>query len=192
MLVALLLLPALPAAGQEAHLVRVARKVKQKKASAAPAVQRGQMELAQQMARNAYALGLGLGPRQRVALMTRLLYTMRPEVMAADKKLWAEELFGLAQRLPVGDAEEPDGARKAAIATAAARVAVYDSDRALELLDTLPGAGGRQADARTMAARLVFTPRAPRRPAGPWWRSCGRLPRTPCCPKSNGERWRKR
>ena len=157
MLVALLLLPALPAAGQEAHLVRVARKVKQKKASAAPAVQRGQMELAQQMARNAYALGLGLGPRQRVALMTRLLYTMRPEVMAADKKLWAEELFGLAQRLPVGDAEEPDGASKAAIATAAARVAVYDSDRALELLDTLPGAGGRQADARTMAARLVFT-----------------------------------
>jgi hypothetical protein len=153
----LLLLAALPAAGQQARLVRVARKAKHQKKSAAPAVQRGQMELAQQMARNAYALGVGLEPRQRVALMTRLLYTMRPEVMAAEKKLWAEELFGLAQRLPVGDAEAPDDARNAAIATAAARVAVYDSDRALQLLDSLPGAGGSRADARTMAARLVFT-----------------------------------
>ena len=43
-----------------------------------------------------------------------------------------------------------------AIATAAARVAVYDSDRALELLDTLPSEGGRREDARTMASRLVF------------------------------------
>ena len=46
--------------------------------------------------------------------------------------------------------------RDAAMATAAARLAVYDADRALELLDTLPSQGGRQADARTMAARLVF------------------------------------
>ena len=46
--------------------------------------------------------GVGLETRQRVALMTRLLYTMRPEVMAAEKKEWAEELFGLAQRLPQG------------------------------------------------------------------------------------------
>ncbi len=43
-----------------------------------------------------------------------------------------------------------------AIATAAARLAVYDADRALELLDSLPSQGGQQEDARTMAARLVF------------------------------------
>jgi hypothetical protein len=114
------------------------------------------MELAQQMVRNAYALGSGLEPKQRVALMTRLLYTMRPEVMAAEKKQWAEELFGLAQRLPQSEAVEVDSARNAAIATAAARVAVYDADRALELLDSLPPQNGSQADARVMAARLVF------------------------------------
>jgi hypothetical protein len=155
MLGALLLL-ALPVTGQQARLTRVARTAKHKKTGAAPAVSRAQMELAQQMVRNAYALGLELGPRQRVALMTRLLYTMRSEVMAAEKKLWAEELFGLAQELPRGDSAERDGLRVSAIATAAARLAVYDSGRALELLDSLPGAGGSRADARTMAARLVF------------------------------------
>jgi hypothetical protein len=130
------------------------------KAKAAPAVSREQMELAHEMVRSAYALGRGLELQQRVALMTRLLYTMRPEVMAAEKKEWAEELFGLAQQLPA-DATEADSARSGnprnkAIATAAARVAVYDSDRALELLDSLPSEGGRREDARTMASRLVF------------------------------------
>ena len=33
---------------------------------------------------------------------------------------------------------------------------MYDSDRAMELLDTLPSEGGRREDARTMASRLVF------------------------------------
>ena len=156
MLVALLLLLALPVTAQQARLVRVSRKAKHKKASPSAAVSRTQMELAQQMTRDAYGLGLGLEPRQRVALMTRLLYTMRPEVMAAEKRLWAEELFGLAQKLPVPDSAALDGARSAAIATAAARLAGYDPDRALELLDSLPGEGGNRADARTMAARLVF------------------------------------
>ena len=49
-----------------------------------------------------------------------------------------------------------DSARNRAIATAAARLAIYDADRALELLDGLPSQGGMRADARTMAARLVF------------------------------------
>jgi hypothetical protein len=166
----LALLLALPAgaqvfAGQEdtaqAQLVTVARRRKKKaKTKPAPAVSRAQMELAQQMVVKAYTLGLGLETRQRVALMTRLLYTMRPEVMAAEKQQWAEELFGLAQRLPQGLPEngpaDADSERDAAMATAAARLAVYDADRALELLDTLPSLGGRQVDARTMAARLVF------------------------------------
>jgi len=175
-----LLLAALPGqawseAGQTARLVTVAAR-KKKSASAkktAPAVTRAQMELAQQMARNSYGLGQGLETRQRVALMTRLLYTMRPEVMAKEKEQWAEELFGLAQQLPVAGAGESstsadygrygvpdaDAGRDAAIATAAARLAVYDADRALELLDGLPGertTQGDQADARRMAARLVF------------------------------------
>jgi hypothetical protein len=155
MLGALLLLLVLPVTAQQARLVRVSRKTKHKNASPA-AVSKTQMEVAQQMVRNAYDLGLGLEPRQRVALMTRLLYTMRPEVMAAEKKLWAEELFGLARKLPVSDSAELDSARSAAIATAAARLAGYDPERALELLDSLPGEGGNRADARTMAARLVF------------------------------------
>jgi len=82
--------------------------------------------------------------------MIRLLYTMRPEVMAAEKREWAEEVFGLAQQLPPGEVAD------AAIATATARLAVYDADRALELLDSLPSQGGRREDARTMASRLVF------------------------------------
>jgi hypothetical protein len=146
-------------AGHAARLVTVARKKKHSKgkaAKSAPAVSREQMELAQQMVRNAYALGRGLEAKQRVALMLRLLYTMRPEVMSAEKKQWAEELFWLAQQLPQTEATEVDSARNAAIATAAARVAVYDADRALELLDSLPPQNGRQADARAMAARLVF------------------------------------
>jgi hypothetical protein len=114
------------------------------------------MELAQQMVRNAYALGRGLEIRQRVALMTRLLYTMRPEIMATEKRQWAEELFGLAQQLPRNEAVEVDSTRNSAIATAAARVAVYDPERALELLDSLPSQPSNQPDARTMAARLVF------------------------------------
>ena len=73
------------------------------KAKAAPAVSRAQMELAQEMVGDSYAMGQRLETRQRVALMTRLLYTMRPEVMAAEKKQWAEELFGLAQQLPGWD-----------------------------------------------------------------------------------------
>ena len=146
--------------GQSAQLMTVARRRKKKaKTKPAPAVSRAQMELAQQMVVKAYTLGLGLETRQRVALMTRLLYTMRPEVMAAEKQQWAEELFGLAQRLPQGSPEDgaaEGGERDAAMATAAARLGVYDADRALELLDTLPSQGGKQADARTMAARLVF------------------------------------
>jgi len=142
--------------GQAARLVTIARRKKKAKAKPAPVVSRAQMELAQEMVSNAYELGRGLETKQRVALMTRLLYTMRSEVMAAEKRQWAEELFGLAQRLPQSDAAEADDARNAAIATAAARLALYDADRALELLDSLPSQGGSQADARTMAARLVF------------------------------------
>jgi len=143
-------------AGQGTRLVRVSRAAKRSKAKPGAAVSRAQMEMAQQMARNVYVLGRQLETRQRVALMTRLLYTMRPELMAAEKKEWAEELFGLAQQLPSGDAAEAASTRNAAIATAAARLAVYDADRALDLLDSLPSQGGRREDARTMAARLVF------------------------------------
>ncbi len=180
--------------GQAARLVLVSRKKHAKAKPKPEALSRAQMELAEQMVRNAYGLGRGLELRQRVALMTRLLYTMRPEVMAAEKREWAEELFGLAQQLPgardgapaagaggyaatdaapaagaggyaatdaapaagAGGYAEAERARSEAIATAAARMAVYDSDRALELLDSLPSEGGRQEDARTMAARLVF------------------------------------
>jgi hypothetical protein len=147
------------------------------RAKAGPAVSRAQVELAREMVGESYALGKRLELRQRVALMERLLYTMRPEVMAEEKKAWAEELFGLAQELPgdaaggSGNAAQPAAGalsptfaqggqiwatRDNAIATAAARVAVYDSERALELLDTLPGEGGKREDARTMASRLVF------------------------------------
>lgn len=159
---ALMLIFAQPVPAEAARLVTVKRaKHKKLKASkkAAPAISRAQMDLAQQMVRIAYELGRGLEPRRRVALMTRLLYTMRPEVMAAEKKQWAEELFGLAQQLPRNEAVEVDSARNAAIATAAARLAVYDADRALNLLDSLQSPylqQGNQADARTMAARLVF------------------------------------
>ncbi len=171
-------------AGNDARLVLVSRH-KRKRAKAKPVVvSRAQRELAEQMVRNAYALGRGLPVKQRVALMTRLLYTMPPEVMAAEKKQWAEELFGLAQQLPrglyaakdaapatgaggnaakdaapaagSGEAARVESARNEAIATAAARLAVYDSDRALELLDSLPSQGSNQQDARTMATRLVF------------------------------------
>jgi hypothetical protein len=161
-------------ATHNARLERVSRKAKHAKAKPA-AVSQAQIELAHQMVRNAYALGRSLQTRQRVALMTRLLYTMRPEVMAAEKKEWAEELFELAQRLPAVAghgggrylspvevakeqelSREVESARTEAIATAAARLAVYDSDRALELLDSLPSQGGQREDARTMAARLVF------------------------------------
>jgi hypothetical protein len=158
----LLLLMALSATAEQARLVTVSQPAKRKAkkaAKSAPAASRAQMELAQQMVRNAYALGQGLGPRQRVALMTRLLYTMRPDVMAPEKKQWAEELFVLAQQLPTNGAVEADSFRNAAIATAAARLAVYDADRALELLDSLSSPVqklGSQADARSMAARLVF------------------------------------
>jgi hypothetical protein len=157
---ALLLLSALPATAQTvagAQLVMVARRTKKSKvAKSAPAVSRAQMELAEQMVRDAYGLGRGLQPKQRVALMTRLLYTMRPEVMAAEKRQWAEELFGLAQQLPRNEAVEVDSARNAAIATAATRLALYDADHALDLLDSLHSENGNQADARAMAARLVF------------------------------------
>lgn len=163
MIGALLLLMVHSATAEPARFVTVTqpakRGAKKKIAKAAPVVSREQMELAQQMVRNSYALSRGLEPRQRVALMTRLLYTMRPEVMATEKKQWAEELFVLAQRLPTNEAVEVDSSRNAAIATAAARLAVYDSDRALELLDSLPSPVQKlssQADARSMAARLVF------------------------------------
>jgi hypothetical protein len=159
---------ALPAAGQSvegARLVTASRRTKHAKAKAGPAVSRTQLELAHEMADDAYALGRGLDLRERVALLTRLLYTMSPEVMAEEKKEWAEELFGLAQKLPAESERSVDArsvdtrsvdTRNQAIATAAARVAVYDSERALELLDTLASEGGRREDARTMASRLVF------------------------------------
>jgi hypothetical protein len=155
---------ALPAAAQTgtqhtAHMVTVAaRKKHAGTKNNAPVVSKSQLELAEQMARNSYALGRSLETRRRVALMTRLLYTMRPEVMATEKQQWAEELFTVAQSLPQ-DGTAANGARNSAIATAAARLAVYDTDRALELLDSLPPEPdglGEQADARTMAARLVF------------------------------------
>jgi hypothetical protein len=128
------------------------------------------------MSRDAYQLGRGLVPAQRVALLTRLLYTLRPEVMAAEKRQWAVELFELARQLPaegatssarskpsagvlgrnMGRNTERNMGGNQAIATAAARLAIYDSGRTLELLDTLPSQRGQREDARTMAARLVF------------------------------------
>jgi hypothetical protein len=126
-----------------------------KHSSSGPVVTRAQMELAQQMVRDAYKQGRPLETRRRVALMTRLLYTMRPEVMAEEKQDWAVELFRLAQQLPSETPEETNS-RNAAIATAAARLAIYDADRALELLDTLPEENSSQPGARVMAARLVF------------------------------------
>jgi hypothetical protein len=167
-------------AGPAARLMRSSRKEKHPKAKPA-AVSTAQMELARQMVRTAYTLGTGLEIRQRVALTTRLLYTMRPEVMAVEKREWAEEVFGLAQQLPLDGAgaagaggyaakdaapaaalggyaakDAAPAAGAEAIAIAAARLALYDSDRALELLDGLPSQGGTREDGRTMAARLVF------------------------------------
>jgi hypothetical protein len=159
-LVALLALLVLPAMG-----LKASRHAKAKASS--QAVTRAQKELAQQMVRNAYELGRGLEVRRRVEVMERLLYTMRPEVMAADKAEWADELFRLAQRAPVGNGAGQGvdrsvygnpgaGWRSEAMAKAAARLSLYDADRAMVLMDTLPSAGGRERDARTMAARLVF------------------------------------
>lgn len=153
---AVLLLLMLPMAAVPAMAAKKKKHAATKKNSA-PVVSRAQMELAQQMALNSYAMARGLEARQRVALMTRLLYTMRPEVMSADKKQWAEELFRLGQQLPDGG-PEASRARDAVIATAAARLAIYDADEALELLDSLPVEPQTdRADARTMAARLVFS-----------------------------------
>jgi hypothetical protein len=149
MTLSLAAIPAMSATRNKKHVTA--------KKNSAPVVSRAQMELAQQMARTSYAMGRGLEARQRVALMTRLLYTMRPEVMAADKKQWAEELFRLGQQLG-GGGPEASRARDAVIATAAARLAAYDADQALELLDSLPAESQTdRADARTMAARLVFS-----------------------------------
>ena len=145
-------------------------------AKAAPALSRAQTELAQEMVLDAHAMGERLEPAERVALLTRLLYTMPPTVMAGEKRQWAEELFALARQLPGGNTAEPGEAgndvggiavggigdktesnlRSAAIATAAARLALYDPDRALELLDSLRSGGGNAEDARTMASRLLF------------------------------------
>src|SRR6266568_1930956 len=148
LLMALFVTPQSARAQYRQVAAKTKRKAKKKSAkAAAPVVSRAQMELAQQMVRNAYTLGRGLEVKQRVSLMTRLLYTMRPEIMAPEKKQWAEELFTLAQRLPRNEAVEVDSARNSAIATAAARVAVYDADGALELLDTLPSQHGNQEDA---------------------------------------------
>jgi len=139
-----------------------------------PVVSRQQKALAQKMIRNSYEMGKTLSLEQRVALISRLLYTLPPTVMADEKKQWAEELFKLAQLLPDPDsspeaASEPEqdaqaevtsvlreGYRTQSIAIAAARLSLYDADRALALLDTLPPAGRDAPDARTMAARLVF------------------------------------
>ncbi len=150
-------------AGQRAVAARKA--AAKKKAAAGPVMTRARIELSQKMVRNAYELGRTLEAKRRVALMTRLLYTMRPEVMAAEKKEWAEELFGLAQELPRNEVVEVDSQRNAAIATAAARLAVYDPERALELLDTLAPQRGSHEDARTMAARLVFAAYMRRHPS---------------------------
>jgi hypothetical protein len=138
-----------------------------------PVVSRQQKALAQQMIRNSYEMGKTLPLEQRVALLSRLLYTLPPTVMADEKRQWAEELFKLAQLLPDPEsspeaAAEPgqdaqvqgsvlrEGYREQSIAIAAARLSLYDADRALELLDSLPPAGRDAPDARTMAARLVF------------------------------------
>jgi hypothetical protein len=153
-MLALLLAMPLTAQCETARLVLAAR-TRRTKPKPVPEVSKARKELAQQMVRDSYELGRTVGTRRRVALMTRLLYTMRPEVMAAEKRQWAEELFGLAQQLPSGD-PTGDVRRNSAIATAAARLSVYDADRALELLDALPSQGGQRKDARTMAARLVF------------------------------------
>jgi hypothetical protein len=154
---AVLLLMALSLAATPAMWAARKKKHAATPKNSAPVVSRAQMELAQQMARDSYAMGRGLEARQRVALMTRLLYTMRPEVMSADKKQWAEELFRLGQQLP-GEGQEASRARDEVVATAAARLATYDADEALQLLDSLPAEPQTdRADARTMAARLVFS-----------------------------------
>jgi len=126
------------------------------------------------MIRNSYEMGKILPLEQRVALISRLLYTLPPKVMADEKRQWAEELFKLAQLLPDPESSQEtaaeseqdaqaevtsvlrEGYRTQSIAIAAARLSHYDADRALELLDTLPPAGRDAPDARTMAARLVF------------------------------------
>ncbi|MDR3763788.1 MAG: hypothetical protein P4M01_06795 [Acidobacteriota bacterium] len=122
-----------------------------------PAVSRAQMELAQSMAGEVYRMGQKLAPQQRVPLLLRLLYTMRPEVLAEEKQKWAEELFVTAWQLPQETVEDR-AARNSAMATAAARMSIYDADRALAMLDNEPAGMGPddEADARSMAARLVF------------------------------------
>lgn len=137
-------------------------------AHGAPAVVRAQMALAQKMARNAGEMAAPLPLSQRVALLTRLLYTMRSDVMAAEKKQWAEELFTAAQQFPHSTPTEME-ARNTALATAAARLALYDPEHALALLDALPpteGQRGDQPDARSMAARLLFAGYMQHHPGG--------------------------
>src|SRR5450755_3145810 len=110
----------LPAAG--ARLEPVARRGRHHgKAKAAPAISRAQMELAREMVADSYAMGRRLELRQRVALMMRLLYTMRPEVMAEEKRQWAEELFRLGQELPASGAGADAGSGNAALPAAGAR-----------------------------------------------------------------------
>jgi hypothetical protein len=126
------------------------------------------MELAQKMTRSAHEMSSTLPLPQRVALLTRLLYTMRAEVMVTEKKQWAQELFTVAQQLPQQTPADVE-TRNTALATAAARLSVYDADHALELLDGLPavpGPRGMETDARTMAARLVFAEYLHHHPGG--------------------------
>ena len=126
------------------------------------------MALAQKMARNAGEMAAPLPLPERLALLTRLLYTMRSDVMVAEKKQWAQELFAAAQQLPHTTPAEME-ARNTALATAAARLAVYDAEKALALLDGLPpseGQRGDQPDARTMAARLLFAGYMQHHPGG--------------------------
>lgn len=110
---------------------------------------------AEQMLREAYELSRPLEAKQRVVVLERLLYVMPPEVLGADKRRWASELFEVAHVMPADDTAAQT-VRNTALATAATRLSIYDADRALALLDTLASERGEEPDARLMAARLVF------------------------------------
>src|ERR1039458_8375553 len=139
-------------AGPAARLMRSSRKEKHPKAKPV-AVSSAQMDLARQMVRTAYTLGTGLEIRQRVALTTRLLYTMRPQAMAVEKREWAEEVFGLAQQLPLdGAGAAGAGGHAATTAAPAAGSGGYGDGYAAK--DAAPAAGAEAI--AIAAARLAL------------------------------------
>ncbi len=166
------------ASGQAARLEVVSRRRKKsaKKAKPAPVVSRAQMELAQEMVRERLRAGARAGDEatggadDAAAVHDASRGDGGREETVGRGAVWA----GAAA------AAERCGERwiargNAAMATAAARLALYDADRALELLDSLPSQGGSQADARTMAARLVFAGYMQHHGRGSGRRPCWRM-----------------